>query len=138
PTRQRVRVGAKRDGTLTAITARIEQQVGAYMVGGEGSDVGGTYHRLYRCPNLRTEQVAVYTNTGPAVAFRAPGHVEGAFALESAMDELARALQLDPLELRLRNYSEEDACKGKPYTTPESLRRCYERATEAFGWQEYR
>src|SRR5207253_7379889 len=57
PTRQRVRIGAKRDGTLTAIDVRIEQQVGAYMVGGEASDVGGTYHRLYRCPNLRTEQV---------------------------------------------------------------------------------
>jgi xanthine dehydrogenase YagR molybdenum-binding subunit len=95
-TRQHVCLGARQDGTLTAISARIEQQVGAYMVGGEASNVSGPYQRLYRYPNVRTEQSGVYTNTGPAVAFRAPGFVEGAFALESAIDELARALQVDP------------------------------------------
>ncbi len=134
-TRQRVRIGARRDGTITSLTAHIEQQVGAYLVGGEASDVSGIYQGVYRCPNLRTEQVGVYTNTGPAVAFRAPGHVEGAFALESAMDELARALRLDPVEIRLRNYTEQDQKKGKPYSTPESLRLCYQRATETFGWR---
>jgi xanthine dehydrogenase YagR molybdenum-binding subunit len=137
-TRQRVRIAALRDGTITAIDARIEQVVGAYVVGGEGSNVSGVYQRLYRCPNVRTEQVGVYTNTGPAVAFRAPGYVEGAFALESAIDELARALAIDPLDLRLRNYTGEDQAKGLPYTTPESLRLCYERAAEAFGWRQYR
>ncbi len=134
-TRQRVRIGAKRDGALTALAARLEQNVGAYIVGGEGSNVSGIYQRLYRCPNVRTEQVLLYTNTGPAVAFRAPGHVEGAFALESAMDELARALGMDPLDLRLRNYADEDQVRGWPYTRPESLRRCYEHATEVFGWR---
>jgi CO/xanthine dehydrogenase Mo-binding subunit len=137
-TRQLVRIGAKRDGTLTALTADIRQQVGAYMVGGEASNVSGPYQRLYRCPNVRTEQVGVYTNTGPAVAFRAPGFVEGAFALESAVDELARALHIDPLDLRLRNYAHDDQLRHRPYTTPESLRRCYERASEAFGWRTYR
>jgi CO/xanthine dehydrogenase Mo-binding subunit len=136
-TRQRVRIGARRDGTLTAIHARIEQQAGAYMTGGEASNVSGPYQRIYRCANVRTEQVAVYTNTGPAVAFRAPGYVEGAFALESAIDELARALDMDPLELRLRNYTGEDQQKGKPYTTPDSLRLCYERAEATFGWRNY-
>jgi CO/xanthine dehydrogenase Mo-binding subunit len=109
-TRQYVRLGAKRDGVLTGISARIKQRVGAYMVGGEASNVSGPYQRLYRCRNARTEQRGVYTNTGPAVAFRAPGSVEGAFALESAMDERARALQLDPLDLRLRNYASICAC----------------------------
>ncbi len=137
PTRQHVRIGAKRDGTLTALTVRIEQAVGAYMVGGEGSNVSGAYQRLYRCPNLRTEQLAIHTNTGPAVAFRAPGYVEGAFGLESAMDELARELGIDPVELRLRNYTDRDQSKDKTYTTPQSLRLCYERATEAFGWKAY-
>jgi CO/xanthine dehydrogenase Mo-binding subunit len=136
-TRQHVRIGAKRDGTITAIGARIELQVGAYMVGGEASNVSGPYQRLYRCPNVYTEQRGVYTNTGPAVAFRAPGSVEGAFALESAMDELARALQIDPLELRVRNYADHDQLRGRPYTTPESLRLCYEHAEEAFGWHTY-
>jgi xanthine dehydrogenase YagR molybdenum-binding subunit len=74
-TRQFVRLGARGDGTLTAIDARLEQQVGAYLVGGEASNVSGPYQRLYRCSNVRTEQVGVYTNTGPAVAFRAPGFV---------------------------------------------------------------
>jgi xanthine dehydrogenase YagR molybdenum-binding subunit len=136
-TRQHVRIGAKRDGTITAISVRIEQQVGAYMVGGEASNVSGPYQRLYRCPNVHTEQQGVYTNTGPAVAFRAPGFVEGAFALESAMDELARALRIDPLDLRLRNYADHDQLRGRPYTMPESLRCCYERASEAFGWRTY-
>jgi xanthine dehydrogenase YagR molybdenum-binding subunit len=138
PTRQRVRLGATRDGTLTAIDVRIEQAAGAYRTGGEASNVSGIYQTLYRCPNVRTEQVAVYTNTGPAVAFRAPGHVEAAFALEQAMDELARALGMDPVELRLRNYAEEDQTEGKPFTLPEGLRLCYERATEAFDWRGYR
>jgi xanthine dehydrogenase YagR molybdenum-binding subunit len=137
-TRQRVRLGARRDGTLTAIDVRIHQAAGAHLVGGEGSSVDGPYQRLYRCPNVRTEQQAVYTNTGPAVAFRAPGHVEGAFALESAMDELARALGLDPVELRRRNYAELDQKRDKPYTIPQALRVCYERATQAFGWADYK
>ena len=138
PTRQRVRLGARRDGTFVAIDARIEQAVGAYMVGGEGANVSGPYQRLYRCANVRTEQRAVYTNTGPAVAFRAPGFVEGAFALESAIDELARALGMDPLDLRLKNYADHDQSKDRPYTTPESLQLCYDRAGEAFGWRAYR
>jgi xanthine dehydrogenase YagR molybdenum-binding subunit len=135
-TRQRVRLAAKEDGTLTAIDAQIHQNAGAYMVGGEGSNVAGAYQRLYRCPNVRTEQTPVYTNLGPAVAFRAPGFVEGAFALEQAIDELARRLGMDPLELRLRNYADGDQQKGRPYTAPDALRVCYERAAEAFGWRE--
>jgi CO/xanthine dehydrogenase Mo-binding subunit len=134
PTRQRVRLGARRDGALTAIVAEIHQSSGAYRTGGEASNVSGTYQTLYACPNVRTEQVAVYTNTGPAVAFRAPGHVEAAFALEQAMDELARALEMDPVELRRKNYSEVDQLEGKPFTLPQGLRLGYDRVTEAFGW----
>ncbi len=137
PTRQRVRIGAKRDGTLTAIDVRIHQAVGAYMVGGEGSNTAGIYQDLYRCPNVRTEQIGVFINTGPAVAFRAPGYVEGAFALETAIDELARRLELDPLDLRLKNYTGEDQMEAEPYTLPDGLRHCYDRATRAFGWHDY-
>ncbi len=126
PTRQHVRLGARRDGTLTAISLRAELQIGAYRVGGEASDVSGIFQTLYRCPNVRTEQTAFYTNTGPAVAFRAPGHVEGAFALESAMDELARALGMDPLDLRLRNYTDSHQKRDLPYTSPDGLRQCYD------------
>src|SRR4029079_807233 len=69
-------------------------------------------------------------------AFRGPGHVEAAFALEQAMDELARALNIDPVALRRRNYAERDQTADKPYTLPEGLRLCYDHATEAFGWHE--
>ncbi|MCE7981910.1 MAG: xanthine dehydrogenase family protein molybdopterin-binding subunit [Caldilinea sp. CFX5] len=134
---QHLRLGAKRDGTLTALSAAIRIANGAYSVGGEAANVSGMYQRLYRCPNLRTEQVAVYLNTGPSVAFRAPGHVEAAFALESAMDELAHALQIDPVALRLRNYTTMDQKKGKPYSSPLGLRTSYEKVTAAFGWRDY-
>jgi CO/xanthine dehydrogenase Mo-binding subunit len=137
-TRQRVRIGAKRDGALTAIEAEAILETGAYQTGGEASDVIGIYGSLYRCPNLRAEQRAYYTNAGPAVAFRAPGYAEGAFGLESAMDELARKLEMDPVALRLKNYATEDQEKAKPYTTPEALRVCIERAAAAFGWGERR
>ncbi|MEA2529742.1 MAG: xanthine dehydrogenase molybdenum-binding subunit [Thermomicrobiales bacterium] len=137
PTRQHLRLGAKRDGTLTAIAVEIEQGAGAHMAGGEGSETAGMYQTLYRCPNVRTEQCVVYTNTGPAVAFRAPGHVEAAFALEQAMDELARRLEIDPIELRLRNYTERNQLEEEPYTSPDSLRLCYQRAAEAFSWRGY-
>jgi xanthine dehydrogenase YagR molybdenum-binding subunit len=131
-TRQHVRLAARRDGTLTALDVRVELDGGAYSVGGEDSDVVGTYLTLYRCANVRTEQVVGRTNLGPAVAFRAPGHVEGNFGLESAMDELAQRLQIDPVELRLRNYTGQDQRKGKPYTSAQSLRRCLERVGREF------
>ncbi len=133
---QRVRLGAKRDGTLTAIITENMQAAGAYRVGGEGSNVSGLYEQLYKCPNVRTEQKAIYINAGPSVAFRAPGFVEGAVGLECAMDELARALKMDPVELRLKNYTEEDQKKNLPYSSPNGLRACYERVTAEFGWRE--
>ena len=137
-TRQRVRLGAKRDGTLAAIDVHARVQIGAYSVGGEDSDVIGTYLTLYRCPNVHAEQIPVRTHTGPAIAFRAPGHAEANFALESAMDELARALGMDAIELRLRNYATHDQLKNKPYTSVEGLRRCYERVAAAMDWGKAR
>jgi xanthine dehydrogenase YagR molybdenum-binding subunit len=136
-TRQRVRLDARRDGTLTAISAELAQARGAYLTGGEASNVSGMYQTLYKCPNVHTEETTVYINVGPAVAFRAPGHVEAAFALEGAMDQLARALGIDPVELRRRNYSEIDQTEDKPYSLPEGLRLCYDRLTEAIGWDTY-
>ena len=134
PSRQRVRLGAKNDGTLVAIDADIDQLLGAYKTGGEASNVSGMFQTLYRCENVRTVQTPVYTNTGPGVAFRAPGHVESAWALEQAMDELAEQLGMDPIELRLKNYSEIDQPEDKPYTLPEGLRLSYEKVREASGW----
>ena len=137
PTRQRVRLGAKKDGTLTAISVDILVTAGAYSAKGEASNIAGLYQHLYKCENVKTEQTRVYTNLGPAVAFRAPGYVEACFALESALDQLAEKLELDPLELRRKNYTERDQKQDLPWSSPDGLRACYDRLEEAFGWQTY-
>jgi CO/xanthine dehydrogenase Mo-binding subunit len=131
---QHVRLGADDEGHLVAIDVDAIVDVGAYGVSGEPSNVGGLYLHLYACDHVRTRQRNVRTHTGPAVAFRAPGYVEAAAALECAMDDLARRLGLDPIELRLRNYTERDQQKDKPWSSPQALRRCYERAAEVGGW----
>lgn len=131
PTRQHVRLGAKRDGRLTAIEVTAVAAIGANAVSGESSNVTGVYQRLYRCANVRTEQLAVHTNTGPSCAFRAPGYVEGVFGLESAMDALARELALDPMALRLANYTERDQVRDLLYSAPDGLRGCHARAASA-------
>jgi len=95
-----VRLGAKADGTLTAIHYR------AYGEGGIGpsSRTGGPAGNIYPgCPNVKLEEYDVFTNAGPACPLRAPGHPQGAFGLECAMDELAHRLGMDPLELRQKN-----------------------------------
>jgi len=138
PTRQQLRIGAKKDGTLTAIDLESLVTSGAYRVGGEGSDVGSLYQHLYKCENVKTKQTSVYTNLGPAVAFRAPGYAEACFALETAMDELAEKMSMDPLELRRKNYSERDQKQDLPWSSPDGLRSCYDRLEEAFDWKNYK
>jgi xanthine dehydrogenase YagR molybdenum-binding subunit len=75
----------------------------------------------------------VFINAGAMSSFRAPGHVEGAFGLECAMDALARALDMDPLELRRRNYADHDQDKGRRYSD-KRLDECYRLGAERFGW----
>lgn len=99
-----VRLGAKADGTLTAFQIRNVSNTGAYgNHGGETLYAGGSAVMIYRCPNKRYDAFSVYTNTVPSGALRGYGMTQPAFAVESAMDELARALHIDPLELRRRN-----------------------------------
>ncbi|MGW2910122.1 molybdopterin-dependent oxidoreductase [Streptomyces asoensis] len=99
-----VRLGAKADGTLTAFQVRNVANTGAYgNHGGETLYAGGAAVMIYRCPNKKYDAFSVYTNTVPSGALRGYGMTQPAFAVESAMDELARALHLDPLALRRRN-----------------------------------
>ena len=130
--RQRVRIGARQDGTLTFIehTARIV--TGAF--GGSGSIIGGPAKDLYLCPNVRTAVRAARANTDKSRAFRAPGYVEGTFALESAMDALAHELGMDPLDLRMKNYAETSPLREQPYTF-KGLRNAYEMGADRFGWR---
>ncbi|HXM72787.1 MAG TPA: xanthine dehydrogenase family protein molybdopterin-binding subunit [Candidatus Dormibacteraeota bacterium] len=99
-------LGAKRDGTLVALRARYDYDNGAsggWHAGITGSFLGGTY----RIPNFEITGFEVATNKTPADAYRAPGAPQAYFALESAMDELAIELGIDPIELRLHNASRE-------------------------------
>ena len=128
---QRVRMGARKDGTLTAIQLDAEIAMG---VGGWFAGPGKIYRELYACDNVRTTETFVYTHTGAMASFRAPGHVEGAFGLECTMDALARELGIDPLELRRRNYATNDQEKGRRYSD-KKLDECYRLGAEAFGWK---
>lgn len=99
-----VRLGAKADGTLTALQVRNVSNTGAYgNHGGETLFAGGAAVSIYRCPNKKYDAYSVYTNTVPSGALRGYGMTQPAFAVESAVDELAVALGMDPLELRRRN-----------------------------------
>ncbi len=127
PVRVQVRLGANKDGTLVAIEADVIRTFGAYSPQGESSNVPGLFQHLYACENVRTRQRSLYTHMGPACAFRAPGYVEACFALESAMDELAHEIGMDPLALRLHNYTTRDQTQDLPWSSPEGLRTAYER-----------
>jgi putative selenate reductase molybdopterin-binding subunit len=104
PMKITVKLGAKADGTLTALQFRNVSNTGAYgNHGGETLFAGGAALALYRCPNKKFDGWSVYTNTVPSGALRGYGMTQPAFAVESAMHELAVALDMDPLELRRRN-----------------------------------
>ena len=104
PMRVTVKVGARADGTLTALHFRNVSNTGAYgNHGGETLFAAGAAIAIYRCPNKKFDAYSVYTNIVPSGALRGYGMTQPAFAVECAMNELAIALDLDPLELRRRN-----------------------------------
>ena len=104
PMKITVKLGAKADGTLTAFQFHNVSNTGAYgNHGGETLFAAGAAIAAYRCPNKKFDAYSVYTNTVPSGALRGYGMTQPAFAVECAMDELAIALDLDPLELRRRN-----------------------------------
>jgi putative selenate reductase molybdopterin-binding subunit len=105
PYKMRVKLGAKKEGTLTAIYLRAVSNTGAY--GNHGGEVLGHSLNesiaLYRCPNKKADGYAVYTNTVPSGAFRGYGITQTSFGIECAVDELARKMGMDPVELRRKN-----------------------------------
>ena len=104
PMKITVKLGAKADGTLTAFHFRNVSNTGAYgNHGGETLFAGGAAMMQYRCPNKKFDGYSMYTNTVPSGALRGYGMTQPSFAVESAMTELALALDIDPLELRRRN-----------------------------------
>ncbi len=129
--RSRVRLGADRAGKLTAVvheTTNVTSRFDDYVEYGSAGTRG-----LYAMPAFAASTRIVKADVGTPTALRAPHEGPGMFALESAVDELAYALGLDPLELRLRNHAETDPLSGKPFSS-KKLREVYEEGARRFGW----
>jgi CO/xanthine dehydrogenase Mo-binding subunit len=121
---QRLTIGAKSDGTLTALNGEFVNAVGWR---GWTAPTEGPMQLLYACPNVKTTTWGAKINQPPMKAFRAPGFVEGTFGVESLLDELATKLDIDPLELRRKNYAQNDPSDDRPFSG-KSLMECYRRA----------
>jgi xanthine dehydrogenase YagR molybdenum-binding subunit len=130
---ERLAIGAKADGTLDAISheaiAVTSQYEDFYR-----NDTGWS-GQLYKSANAKNLHKLVRLDLATPSDMRAPGAATGVYALECAMDELAVALKLDPLELRLRCYSDRDQHADIPYTSKQ-LRECYQQGADAFGWSK--
>ena len=130
-TRHVIQIGAGSDGRLTALRhegAEISSRPDAYAVGGTK-----TTTRLYACPNVASLVSIVRADRNTPGFMRSPPEVPYMFALESAMDELAVKLNMDPIELRRVNDTSKEPIGGKPYTS-RSLLACYDEGAKAFGW----
>ncbi|MEE7449868.1 aldehyde oxidase [Methylobacterium radiotolerans] len=129
---QTIALGAEPDGTLTALRHDAVQGTSQYE---DYQEVVVNWSGvLYRCDNVALGYRLVKLDTPTPGDMRAPGAVTGVFAIETAMDELAYAIGLDPIDLRLRNYAESDAtAEGKPFGSKE-LRSCFRQGAERFGW----
>jgi CO/xanthine dehydrogenase Mo-binding subunit len=121
---QRLRAGARSDGTIVALEGEYVNAVGW---AGFSGPTYGPMEMLYACENVRTLTHGAKLNLPPNAAFRAPGFVEGTFGLECVLDELAARLELDPLELRRRNHADNDLVDGRPFSS-KNLLECYRRA----------
>lgn len=121
--RQTVRIGGKKDGTLTAIDVKI-----TVIAGYSGGDSYATpYHDGYDCPNIRVAESTVRLNAGASRAFRAPGRPQGTFAVEMAIEELAAQLDVDPVQLRMKNVKTSEL---------DCRRHALQVGAERFGWAE--
>lgn len=130
---QRIKLAAERDGTLRSITheaiaetSRFEDYV-EVVVNWSG--------QLYACDNVRLDYKLVDLDQYSPIDMRAPGAAHGVHALEVAMDELSYALNIDPLALRLKNYTDRDPMNDLPYSS-KALRACYAEGAARFGWSK--
>ena len=130
---ERLALGAKRDGTLDAITHEAIAVTSSYEDFSR-NDTGWS-GLLYKSEHAKYGHRLARLDLPTPSDMRAPGAATGVHGLECAMDELAVALKLDPLELRLRSYSDRDQHGGIPYTS-KKLRECYRQGAEAFGWHK--
>jgi xanthine dehydrogenase YagR molybdenum-binding subunit len=129
--RQEVELGADGEGRLTALRQAVVNVTSSSEDFVEFASFAGRH--MYAVPNLQTTQRIEEITAGVPTAMRAPVEGPGMWALESAMDELAVALRMDPLELRLRNHADVEPVSGKPWSS-KKLREAYALGAERFGW----
>ena len=130
---QRVKIGFKQDGTLTGFTHDTLEETWAHETYAEPT--GAMSRMMYACPNFSMTHRVVKLDTPKANMMHAPGEGLGSMATECSIDEVAEHLQLDPLELRNRNFAETDPTDGRPFSS-NSLQQCYQRGAELFNWSE--
>ena len=130
-TRQTLRLGTETDGALVAIDHHTRTITSTFDDFYEPA--GLVARHLYASAAIATSHEGVRANVGTPVFMRAPGEATGSVALESAMDEMAEKLGMDPLEFRLKNYAEIEPITDKPYSS-KALRQCYAQGAERFGW----
>jgi CO/xanthine dehydrogenase Mo-binding subunit len=128
---QQLSIGASRDGQLAAI-----EHVSRSSIGMEGELINLVTHgspTAYACPNVSTRATQIRQSIPIPGWMRAPGEAEGSFALESAIDELSYALNIDPIELRVKNHAHVHPDTGLPWSS-NALLDCYRQGAERFGW----
>ncbi len=128
---QTLSIGATADGKITGIQHEVISQTSTYEDFTEGA-VNMTKF-MYESPNVTTRYRLVPLDIGVPIWMRGPGEATGAFALESAMDEMAYKLKLDPIEFRLRNYTETDPERKRPYSS-KFVKEAYQLGAEKIGW----
>ncbi len=133
PTIQRMQLGAERDGQLTAIAHDVVEQIARIHEFAEPTAVPTRV--MYAAPNRRTTHRLARLDVPANSWMRAPGECPGMFALESAMDELALACGLDPIELRIRNEPAVDPETGRPFSS-RGLVACLREGAQRFGWAQ--
>jgi xanthine dehydrogenase YagR molybdenum-binding subunit len=129
---QKIGLGADQDGRLIGITHESSSQTAVYEEFTEGSVNVSRF--LYESPNANTRYKVIPLHVGVPAPMRGPGEATGSFALESALDELAFALKMDPIELRLNNYTARDPERNLPWSS-KYLKECYTRGAERIGWE---
>jgi xanthine dehydrogenase YagR molybdenum-binding subunit len=130
-THQRLRVGATRDGRLRSVLHDVRNESSRVNVFVEAA--GGVTPMLFDIPNIAVTHSVARLDVPTATAMRAPGEAPGTYALGCALDELAYACDLDPLDVLRRNHATVDGESGLPFSSKHLLA-CYERGAEAFGW----
>lgn len=130
---QKLGIGATKDGKLTGITHNAEAMTATYETFTEG--IVNISRTLYACPNVNTRYKVFPLNLSVPTWMRGPGETTGTYALESAIDEMAYAVNMDPLEFRLLNYSEDDPEHNRPHSS-KFLREAYQMGAEKIGWKD--